>query len=66
MQQNLMEVMPNLLSKRVFKPLATLRTVEMGYREAPGLDGPMCIVFVKVRQRLPYIRTPCMVYQHHN
>lgn len=44
----LMEVMPNLLAKRVFNPVLTKRLVEPGYRDAPDPKDPMTIVFVKV------------------
>lgn len=44
----LMEVMPNLLSKRVFQSLLTKQLVEPGYRDAPDPKNPMAIVFVKV------------------
>ncbi|KAF6259953.1 hypothetical protein COO60DRAFT_1700595 [Scenedesmus sp. NREL 46B-D3] len=44
----LMEVMPNLLSKRTFQPVMTKKLVEPGYREAPDSRDPMTIVFAKV------------------
>ena len=46
----LMEVMPNLLSKRVFQSVLTKQMVEPGYRDAPDPKDPMAIVFVKVRR----------------
>jgi hypothetical protein len=45
----LMEVMPNLLARRNFKPPMTRRMVEPGYREAPHPSEPMAIAFIKVR-----------------
>eukprot|EP00878_Enallax_costatus_P030966 GHUV01033787.1.p1 GENE.GHUV01033787.1~~GHUV01033787.1.p1 ORF type:complete len:540 (+),score=161.45 GHUV01033787.1:449-2068(+) len=45
----LMEVMPNLLSKRVFQSVLTKQMIEPGYRDAPDPKDPMAIVFVKVR-----------------
>ena len=44
----LMEVLPLLLARRVFRPLASMRQVEPGYREAPDPSAPMAIVFCKV------------------
>ena len=42
------QIMPNLLSRRVFKKPITRRMVEPGYRDAPDLGAPMAIVFCKV------------------
>lgn len=47
----LMEVMPNLLSKRVFQSMLTKQMIEPGYRDAPDPKDPMAIVFVKVSTR---------------
>lgn len=44
----LMEVMPNLLARRVFSRIMTKRLVEPGFRDAPDPKEPMAIVFVKV------------------
>lgn len=44
----LMEVMPNLLAKRVFHSVMTKKLIEPGYREAPDPREPMTIMFVKV------------------
>jgi hypothetical protein len=46
-----MEVMPNLLARRSFKPPATLRMVQPGYRDAPDINKCMAIVFCKVGPR---------------
>jgi len=44
----LMEVMPNLLARRVFSRIMTKRLVEPGFRDAPDPKEPMAIAFVKV------------------
>ncbi|KIY94838.1 hypothetical protein MNEG_13124 [Monoraphidium neglectum] len=46
----LMEVMPNTLSRRVFKKPITCKMLELGYRDAPDLGAPMAIVFCKVHK----------------
>lgn len=45
---HLMEVMPNLLSRRNFAHIQTKRLVEPGYRDAPDPSKPMAMVFMKV------------------
>lgn len=45
----LLEVMPSML-KREFFPLLTKRQVEPGYRDAPAVEEPMAVVFIKVSQ----------------
>lgn len=54
----LMEVMPNLLARRVFNRIMTKRLVEPGFRDAPNPNEPMTIVFVKVRNDSSLMR-PC-------
>lgn len=44
----LMEVMPQILSRRTFPPPLTLGMVEPGYRDAPGADEPVAFVYVKI------------------
>lgn len=44
----LAQVMPNMLSRRSFKPPNTRIQLEPGYREAPDVGQPMAIVFIKV------------------
>lgn len=45
---HLMEVMPNLLSRRNFAHIQTKRQLDPGYRDAPDPSKPMAIVFMKV------------------
>jgi len=42
------QVMPNLLSRRVFRKPKTVHMVLPGYRDAPELGAPMAVVFCKV------------------
>ncbi|PSC75196.1 Helicase sen1 [Micractinium conductrix] len=44
----LIEVMPQVLSRRMFPPPRTLGMVEPGYRDAPGADEPVAFVYAKV------------------
>ena len=44
----LFEVMPSVLSKRTFPPLATERMLVPGYRDSPDPSQDMAIVYVKV------------------
>ncbi|KXZ50125.1 hypothetical protein GPECTOR_18g99 [Gonium pectorale] len=46
--QELVQVMPTLLSGRSFKPPNTLQQLELGYREAPNVHEPLAMAFVKV------------------
>ncbi|KAL4419982.1 hypothetical protein ABPG75_007080 [Micractinium tetrahymenae] len=44
----LIEVMPQVLSRRTFPRPRTLGMVEPGYRDAPAADEPVAFVYVKV------------------
>jgi hypothetical protein len=45
----LMEVMPALLAKRTFStPFRSHAQLAPGYKDAPGVEQPLAIVFVKV------------------
>eukprot|EP00873_Tetraselmis_striata_P028955 jgi/Tetstr1/449219/TSEL_036425.t1 len=44
----LMQVMPGILSRRVFSPCSTLKQIEAGYLSSPDPSKDMAIVFVKV------------------
>lgn len=44
----LMEVMPQVLSRRTFEPPRTIGMVEPGYRDAPAADESVAFVYVKV------------------
>lgn len=62
----LMEVMPNLLSKRVFQSVMTKQMLEPGYRDAPDPKDPMAIVFVKVGHTADHVllKSSCHSAKH--
>ena len=44
-----MEVMPTMLAKRSFPPLASVKQMVPGYRDSPDPQHDMAIVYIKVR-----------------